>query len=71
MNRTERMSVYISISEKVPLEDYLRRYLETRNFAVNDATLAQIRQWVARMPKSGALKKSDLDFFLDKNVKKV
>ena len=62
--------VYVTLSKKVPLDDYLSGYLKSRGWSVDPNTLSKIRTWVARMPKSGALKKADLDFYLDKNLKR-
>jgi hypothetical protein len=64
----DRSFVYLSFSEKVPVDDYILRYLKAREFKVNPSVVLDVRQWLAKMPGTGPLYKGDVDYFLDTNV---
>jgi hypothetical protein len=64
----DRGFVYVSFSEKVPVRDYLRTYLDTRRLPVSEGTLVELQDWVKRIPGQGPLYKADVDYFFDANV---
>jgi hypothetical protein len=64
----DRSVVYLSFTEKVPVDDYILQYLRVRDFKVNPSVVLDVRQWIARIPGTGPLYKGDVDYFLDSNV---
>jgi hypothetical protein len=64
----DRSVVYVSFSEKVPVESYVRHYLSDRQLGAVPSALAEAREWILKMPGTGPLYKADVDYFLDKNV---
>jgi hypothetical protein len=63
--------IYVSWTEQWPVAQYIDHYLKSRRYAVNDLSRAAIRMLVAQYPGRPPLKKSDLDFYLDANVKNI
>jgi hypothetical protein len=64
----DRNFVYVSFSEKVPVRDYLRAYLDSRRLPVSEGRVVELQEWVKRIPGQGPLYKADVDYFFDANV---
>ncbi len=64
----DRTIVYLSFTEKVPVDDYILQYLKSRRLPVNTATVVNLREWIRRMPGKGPLYRGDVDYFFDTNV---
>jgi hypothetical protein len=63
--------IYVSWTEQWKVAQYIDHYLTSRKYVVNDQSRAAIRMLIAQYPSKGPLKKSDLDFYLDANVKNI
>ncbi len=63
--------IYVSWTEQWRTTQYVDHYLTSRKYVVNDKSRAAIRMLIAQYPSKGPLKKSDLDFYLDANVKNI
>ena len=63
--------IYVSWTEQWKVAQYIDHYLKSRKYVVNDQSRAAIRMLIAQYPSKGPLKKSDLDFYLDANVKNI
>lgn len=53
MTLTPHTSVYLTLSEAISLEEYLRAYLKSRRLPVDGESLAWLQTWVARCPAAG------------------
>jgi hypothetical protein len=62
--------IYASWTEQWDIARYVDHYLESRNYVVDAAARAGIRQLIAHFPGKAPIKKGDLDFYLDRNVPK-
>lgn len=65
VNRDE---VFVTWSTSWPLERYITWYLENRKHPMNDEWRDAVREELKSFPGRGALRKTDVDFFLDTNA---
>lgn len=63
--------IYVSWTEQWDLGRYVDHYLESRKYLVNAVARATVKAHIAKYPSTATLKKSDLDFYLDRNVPKL
>ena len=63
--------IYVSWTEQWGVTRYIDHYLTSRKYAVDDQSRAALRMLIAQYPSKAPLKKSDLDFYLDANVKNI
>ncbi len=64
-----RNRIYVSWNEQWDLLTYVQQYLNERGLRDDHAARKAVREWIDRFPQEGPLKKADVDFYLDKNVK--
>lgn len=64
-----RNRIYVSWNEQWDLLTYVQQYLKERGLRDDHASRKAVREWIDRFPQEGPLKKADVDFYLDKNVK--
>ena len=57
--------IYVSWHEQWTLQRYVDNYLSERGVPVNDAMRAKVNQRIDKYPGRGALKKADIDYYLD------
>lgn len=62
--------VYVSWSEHLELTDYVDRYLASRKYAVCGDSRSAILECMASYPGHAPYRKSDMDFYLDANVRR-
>ena len=62
VNRDE---VFVTWSTTWPMDRYIGWYLESRKHPVNDEWRDAVRETLKQYPGQGALRKSDVDFYLD------
>jgi hypothetical protein len=60
--------IYVSWHEQWTLQRYVDNYLQERQLAVNDRLRAAVNRRIDKFPGKGALKKSDMDYYLDANA---
>jgi hypothetical protein len=65
-----RDRIYVSWNEQWDLERYVDDYLATRKLRIDAEARARIRKSIAEFTGTGALRKSDVDYYLDANVRK-
>jgi hypothetical protein len=63
--------IYVSWTEQWRTTQYIDHYLKSRKYIVNDQARAAVRMLIAQYPSKPPLKKTDLDFYLDANVKNI
>ena len=61
--------IYVSWHEQWTLQRYVDHYLTERNIALTDEMRRAVVRRVGQFPGKGALKKSDMDFYLDANAR--
>ena len=64
-----RNRIYVSWNEEWDLLTYVQQYLKDRGLKDDHIARKAVREWIDRYPSQGPLKKADVDFYLDKNVK--
>jgi hypothetical protein len=69
-SRPDRTMVYLTGTEKVHVDRYAEMYVKSRGLPLEEAYVAAVREWIAKMPGEGTLYKSDLDYFLGANLHK-
>jgi hypothetical protein len=65
----ERDRIYVSWSEHWDLPRYVDHYLRARKMALTADARAAVRRTIAAYPVGGILRKADVDFFLDANLR--
>ena len=68
LNRTR---IYVSWNEQWDLRRYAEHYLQDRKLVVDDSTREVVLKHIALCPAEGALRKADVDYYLDVNAKPV
>jgi len=64
-----RDRIYVSWNEQWDIQRYAENYLQERNLAVDDAARKLILKHIELCPAEGALRKADVDYYLDVNAK--
>jgi hypothetical protein len=62
--------VYVSWSEHLDLTDYVDVYLASRKYAVSTHSRSAILECMVSYPGNVPYRKSDMDFYLDANVRR-
>jgi len=57
--------IYVSWHEQWTLQRYVDHYLTERNLALTDEMRREVVRRVGQFPGKGALKKADIDHYLD------
>ena len=65
VNRDE---IFVTWSTSWTVERYIAWYLESRRHPLDDEWQAAVREALKSFPGRGALRKTDVDFFLDTNA---
>ena len=65
----KRDRIYVSWNEQWDLARYAEDYLRERNLTVDDAARELVLKQIALCPAEGALRKADVDYYLDVNAK--
>jgi hypothetical protein len=60
--------IYVSWTEQWDLARYVDHYLNDRKLGVSTELRAAVNRRIAKFPGQGALKKSDMDYYLDANA---
>jgi len=60
--------IYVSWTEQWELARYVDHYLKERKLAVNAELRGAVSRRIARYPSAGALRKADVDYYLDANA---
>jgi hypothetical protein len=60
--------IYVSWNEQWTLQRYVDHYLQERSLALTDELRAAVVRRIDKYPGRGALKKSDMDYYLDANA---
>jgi hypothetical protein len=66
MNRNR---IYVSWNEVWDLLAYVEQYLKERGLRDTAATRLKVRECIDRYTADGPLRKADVDFYLDHNIK--
>jgi len=61
--------IYVSWNEEWDLLTYVQHYLKERGLRDDAAARLKVRACIDRYTASGPLKKADVDFYLDRNIK--
>lgn len=64
-----RDRIYVSWNEQWDLGSYAEHYLKDRNLVVDDSARELVLKQIALCPAEGALRKADVDYYLDVNAK--
>ncbi|HET7767596.1 MAG TPA: hypothetical protein VFN74_02405 [Chloroflexota bacterium] len=64
-----RDRIYVSWNEQWELGRYVDDYLQSRKLRMDEAARQRIRRSIEEFTVEGALRKADLDYFLDANVR--
>ena len=64
-----RERIYVSWNEQWDIRRYAEHYLQERNLAVDDAARDHVLRHIALCPAEGALRKADVDYYLDVNAR--
>ena len=59
--------IYVSWHEQWTLQRYVDNYLQERNLALTDQLRRAVVNQIGKFPGKGALKKADIDHYLDAN----
>jgi hypothetical protein len=60
--------IYVSWHEQWTLQRYVDHYLKERNLALSAELRKAVTRRIDKFPGKGALKKCDMDFYLDANA---
>jgi hypothetical protein len=60
--------VYVSWSEHIDLHEYVSGYLSSRRFAPGERARIAVLECMAAYPGQAPYRKSDMDFYLDRNL---
>jgi len=60
--------VYMSWSEHIDLQDYVKVYLASRKYAATEHARNAVLECMARFPGRAPYRKTDMDFYLDRNL---
>ncbi|MGZ5038136.1 MAG: hypothetical protein ACXWHB_11835 [Usitatibacter sp.] len=60
--------IFVSWTEQWTLQQYVEHYLRNRQLPATEELRSAVNRRIARYPGRGALKKSDLDYYLDANA---
>ena len=66
---TSRDRIYVSWSEQWDLPRYVEAYLKERGLRTDQAAHERVQKAIAKCPVKGALRKADIDYYLDCHVK--
>ena len=66
-----RDRIYVSWNEQWDLRRYAENYLQERKLVVDDAAREVILRHISLCPAEGALRKADVDYYLDVNARPV
>ena len=61
--------IYVSWHEQWTLMRYVDHYLQERNVVPNDELRRAVVRCIGKFPGKGALKKADMDFYLDAHAR--
>jgi len=61
--------IYVSWNEEWDLLTYVQHYLKERGLRDDSAVRLKVRECIDRYTAPGPLKKADVDFYLDRNIK--
>ena len=64
-----RDRIWVSWSEQWDIGRYAESYLRERKLAVDEAAKAEVLRHISRITAKGALRKADVDYYLDVNAK--
>lgn len=64
-----RDRIYVSWNEQWDLGRYAEHYLKDRNLVVDDSARELVLKQIALCRAEGALRKADVDYYLDVNAK--
>jgi len=64
-----RDRIWVSWNEQWDLSSYADDYLRSRNLRADEKAREHIRRRIAELKVEGALRKADVDYFLDANVR--
>jgi hypothetical protein len=64
-----RNRIYVSWNEEWDLLTYVQQYLKERGLRDDAAARLKVRECIDRYTAPGPLKKADVDFYLDRNIK--
>jgi hypothetical protein len=64
-----RDRIYVSWNEQWDLSRYVEDYLASRRLRCDDAARVRVQRCIAEFQPYGALRKADLDYYLDVNVR--
>ena len=65
-----RDRIYVSWTEQWDLPRYVNDYLETRKLRRDDEARARVRKCIEEFRIEGALRKADVDYLLDANIRR-
>jgi hypothetical protein len=65
-----RDRIYVSWNEQWDIERYVGDYLVTRKLRSDAEARARVRKSIEEFNGAGALRKADMDYYLDANVRK-
>jgi len=60
--------IYVSWHEQWTLQRYVDHFLQERNLAPTDELRRKVVSRIGKFPGKGALKKADIDFYLEAHV---
>jgi hypothetical protein len=66
-----RDRIYVSWSEQWDLSRYADNYLQERKLVIDDQARKEVLRHIAQCPANGALRKADVDYYLDVNARPV
>ena len=64
-----RDRIYVSWNEHWDLRQYAEAYLKERNLVADEQARELVLRHIASCPRQGALRKADVDYYLDVNAK--
>ena len=65
-----RDRIYVSWDEQWDLQRYVSDFLATRKLRMDDEARARVRKCIEEFRIEGALRKADVDYLLDANVRR-
>ena len=64
-----RNRIYVSWNEEWDLLTYVQNYLKERGLRDDTTARLKVRECIDRYTVQGPLKKADVDFYLDRNIR--